>query len=123
MSETALEERVARLERLVDGLVEHRIRYPAPGQDWRSTVGMFDGDPIFQEMLDEVFRRVKKNGGKPATRNRVKPHDRSGHRSHFAASASRSVKRSRYANGACAADGRIAVGAATLEEQARSRIA
>jgi hypothetical protein len=57
MPETALEERVARLERLVDGLMEHRNRYPAPGQDWRSSIGMFDGDPIFQEMLDETFRR------------------------------------------------------------------
>ena len=60
MSETALEERVARLERLVDGLVEHQLRYPAPGKDWRGTVGMFDGDPIFREMLDEVFRRREK---------------------------------------------------------------
>jgi len=57
MSETALEERVARLEKLVEGLVDHRNRYPASGQDWRSSIGMFDGDPIFREMLDETFRR------------------------------------------------------------------
>ena len=57
MAESVLEERVARLERLVDGLVEDRLRYPAPGKDWRGTVGMFDGDPIFREMLDDVFRR------------------------------------------------------------------
>ena len=57
MSEAALEERVARLEKLVDGLVEQQLRYPARGKDWRGTVGMFDGDPIFREMLDDVFRR------------------------------------------------------------------
>ena len=57
MPETALEERVARLERLVDGLMDRRNRFPAAGPDWRSSIGMFDGDPIFQEMLDETFRR------------------------------------------------------------------
>lgn len=57
MAESVLEERVARLERLVDGLVEARLRYPSPGKDWRGTIGMFDGDPIFREMLDDVFRR------------------------------------------------------------------
>ena len=57
MPETALEERVARLEKLVEGLVAHRNRYPAPGQDWRSRIGMFDGHTIFQEMSDETFRR------------------------------------------------------------------
>lgn len=57
MADSVLEERVARLERLVDGLVEDRLRYPSSGKDWRSTIGMFDGDPIFREMLDDVFRR------------------------------------------------------------------
>lgn len=57
MAESVLEERVARLERLVDGLMEDRLRYPSPGKDWRDTVGMFDGDPIFREMLDDAFRR------------------------------------------------------------------
>ena len=57
MAESVLEERVARLERLFDGLVEDRLRYPAPGKDWRGTVGMFDGDPIFREMLDDVLHR------------------------------------------------------------------
>ena len=57
MAESVLEERVARLERLVDGLVEDRLRYPSPGKVWRGTIGMFDGDPIFREMLDDVFRR------------------------------------------------------------------
>lgn len=57
MSETTLEERVARLEKLVDGLVQERNRYPAPGRDWRDTVGMFDGDPFFKEMIQEAFRQ------------------------------------------------------------------
>ena len=57
MSETTLEERVARLEKLVDGLVQERNRYPAPGRDWRDTVGMFDGDPLFKEMIQEAFNQ------------------------------------------------------------------
>ncbi len=57
MMDATLEERVARLERLVDGLIHDRNRCPAPGRDWRDTVGMFDGDPLFKEMLQETFNR------------------------------------------------------------------
>ena len=48
-----LEERVARLERLsTDWWNTHFATRPRPGL--RRTVGMFDGDPIFREMLDDV---------------------------------------------------------------------
>jgi hypothetical protein len=56
MSQADLEHRVARLEKLVDGLVRHGNRYPAQGRDWRSTVGMFKGDPVMKEICDEALR-------------------------------------------------------------------
>jgi hypothetical protein len=57
MSTSTLEERVARLETLVENLLRDKNRYPSPGKDWRSTIGMFDGDPLFKEMLEEATRR------------------------------------------------------------------
>jgi hypothetical protein len=57
MSTGSLEERVARLETLVEDLMRDRNRYPAPGKDCRSTFGMFDGDPLFKEMMEETSRR------------------------------------------------------------------
>ena len=50
MSEATLEERVARLE----GLAEHQPR--RRGKDWRRTIGMFDGDPVMQEIIDGALR-------------------------------------------------------------------
>jgi hypothetical protein len=50
MAEATLEERVATLEQLV----AHLLQTTAPGarpKDWRRTVGMFDGDPIMQEII------------------------------------------------------------------------
>ena len=57
MSGSGLEERVARLETMVEDLMRDRNRYPAPGKDCRSTIGMFDGDPLFKEMMEETSRR------------------------------------------------------------------
>jgi hypothetical protein len=48
MSEPTLDERVAALEREVARL-SNRIA----GKDWRSTIGMFAGDPIMQEIIEE----------------------------------------------------------------------
>ena len=42
---------------LVEDLMRDRNRYPVPGKDWRSTIGMFDGDPLFKEMTEETSRR------------------------------------------------------------------
>ncbi len=57
MSETTLEERVATLEKLVAELM-HNADTSAHKKDWRCTVGMFDGDSIMQEIIDEG-RRVR----------------------------------------------------------------
>jgi hypothetical protein len=53
----SLEERVARLETMVEDLMRYRNRYPAPGKDCRDTIGMFDGDPLFKEMMENTVRR------------------------------------------------------------------
>lgn len=46
---TPIEERVAKLEEAVFGDLD------APGRDaWKSTVGMFHGDPVMKEVLDQV---------------------------------------------------------------------
>jgi hypothetical protein len=57
MSGGTLDERVTRLETMVEDLMRDRNRYPSPGKDCRSTIGMFDGDPLFKEMMEETSRR------------------------------------------------------------------
>lgn len=52
-----LEERLARVEQLVEELVR-KSNNPEPPKDWRRTVGMFDGDPIMKEIIDEG-RRIR----------------------------------------------------------------
>ncbi len=52
-----IEERVAKLEGLVDELRERRASVDTPGRDdWRDTVGMFADDDVMQEILDEAQR-------------------------------------------------------------------
>ena len=57
MPQATLEDRVARLEKRLDELVKE---VPLEGQphrkDWRRTVGMFRGDPIMKEIIDEAQR-------------------------------------------------------------------
>ena len=55
MAEGTLEERVATLERLVATLMRVTERGERP-KDWRRTVGMFDRDPIMQEIIAEGRR-------------------------------------------------------------------
>jgi len=57
MTRTNLEERVALLEKTVAELSD-RICGPATRKDWRSTVGMFAGDPVFKEISEEG-RRIR----------------------------------------------------------------
>lgn len=52
-----LEERLARVEQLVEDLVR-QSKTPEPLKDWRRTIGMFDGDPIMKEIIDEG-RRIR----------------------------------------------------------------
>jgi hypothetical protein len=56
MAEATLAERVATLEQLVAQLM-HTSERTARKKDWRRTIGMFDGDPIMQEILAEGRRR------------------------------------------------------------------
>jgi hypothetical protein len=55
MAEATLEERVATLEQLVAQLM-HTSEKMAREKDWRCTIGMFDGDPIMQEIIAEGRR-------------------------------------------------------------------
>ena len=49
---TALEQRVDTLEKQVAELMQ-RILAPPPEKDWRSTIGMFAGDPLMKEIQEE----------------------------------------------------------------------
>ncbi len=55
MAEATLEERVATLEQLVAQLM-HTAERTARKKDWRRTIGMFDGDPVMQEIMAEGQR-------------------------------------------------------------------
>ena len=57
MSDTTLEERVTTLEKLVAELM-HNADTGMRKKDWRRTIGIFDGDPIMKEIIDEG-RRVR----------------------------------------------------------------
>jgi hypothetical protein len=57
MSQATLEERVARLEKRLDELVQEKpTKGQPPSKDWRRTVGMFKDDPIMKEIIDEALR-------------------------------------------------------------------
>jgi hypothetical protein len=56
MASATLEERVAQLERRVDRLEQVKPTSRASERDWRSTVGMFRGDAVVKEMIDEALR-------------------------------------------------------------------
>ena len=65
-----LEERLARVEQLVEELVRKSER-PKREKDWRRTVGMFRGDPIMKEIIEEGRRireadRVQTEPGSPS---------------------------------------------------------
>lgn len=53
--EATLEERVIKLERLVDMLLQ-RVDVSERKKDWRRTVGLFDGDPLMREIIAEGQR-------------------------------------------------------------------
>jgi len=62
-----LEARVARLEQQVSQLMAARADQSQPAaDDWKQTVGMFRGDPVFQEMVDDS-RRVREEERRDAT--------------------------------------------------------
>jgi len=53
--EATLEERVVKLESLVDILLQ-RVNVSVRKKDWRRTPGMFDGDPLMREIIEEGQR-------------------------------------------------------------------
>jgi hypothetical protein len=55
MAEATLEERVATLEQLVAQLMRISEKTTRK-KDWRRTIGMFDDDPIMQEIVAEGRR-------------------------------------------------------------------
>ena len=50
-----LDERLARVEQLVEELVR-KSNSPERSKDWRRTVGMFDGDPVMKEIIEAGHR-------------------------------------------------------------------
>lgn len=60
MTQQTLEQRVANLERQVAELQQERTNGKPVGQpgsaDWKSTIGMFDGDPVMKEIIDETLK-------------------------------------------------------------------
>jgi len=54
MSQPTLDERVTALEQEVARLSKHRPgERPLPEKNWHSTLGMFAGDAIMKEIIDE----------------------------------------------------------------------
>lgn len=58
MPQPTLEERVATLEAAMERLLAQSASAPAT-QGWRSTLGMFAGDSMMQE-IDEEGRKIRK---------------------------------------------------------------
>ena len=63
----ALEQRVDVLEKRV-AEVSARILAPMPEKDWRSTLGMFAGDPVMRE-IDEEGRKIREAEREEARRD------------------------------------------------------
>jgi hypothetical protein len=57
VSDVTLEERVIKLEKLVEELM-HKTDLSVREKDWRRTVGMFKGDAIMKEIIEEG-RRIR----------------------------------------------------------------
>ncbi len=52
MSQPTLEERVSSLEQTVAGLIA-TTDHGKGKKDWRSTIGMFEGDPVIKDIQEE----------------------------------------------------------------------
>jgi hypothetical protein len=60
MTQDTLEQRVERLERIVRELQDEPRRGPGK-DDWRTTIGVFSGDPHAKEIIDEALRLWEKD--------------------------------------------------------------
>jgi hypothetical protein len=65
MPEATLEERVIKLERLMDTL-QQRVEVVVRKKDWRRTAGMFDDDPLMREIIEEGQRIREEDRQKPS---------------------------------------------------------
>ena len=53
MSQNSIEQRVARLEQMMDRLLQPKPPGPQPGRDdWQRTYGMFAGDTVMKEIIE-----------------------------------------------------------------------
>ncbi len=57
MNQGTVEERLERLERLVDHVLNRLSRERMPQKDWRRTIGMFDDDPVMGHVIEGALRR------------------------------------------------------------------
>jgi hypothetical protein len=69
MSKSTLEERVSRVEQLLDQLLKAKLPdSDVPGRDdWQKTFGMFAGDPVMKEIIDagQRIREEDRRQGAP----------------------------------------------------------
>ncbi len=73
MSQLTLEQRVAELERLVAQLMARSGNNgPVAQKDWRSTIGMFANDPIWEQIVEEG-RKIREADRKRAARRNAAP--------------------------------------------------
>jgi len=55
MSQGTVEERLDRLEKVVEGVVNRLSNAESRKKDWGRTIGMFDDDPVMSEIIDEAL--------------------------------------------------------------------
>jgi len=67
MSETTLENRVARLEKQVAELMQQVLKPPVE-KNWRGTIGMFADDPVMREIQEEG-RKIREADREQAKRD------------------------------------------------------
>ena len=66
MSTASIEERVTRLEHLLDELLRAKPATDQPGRDdWQRTFGMFAGDPVMKEIV-EAGQRIREEDRRQA---------------------------------------------------------
>lgn len=56
MSQSTVEERLDRLEKVVEGVVNQLSSVGSRKKDWRRTIGMFDRDPVMGEIIEDTMR-------------------------------------------------------------------
>jgi hypothetical protein len=65
MSQATIEDRVARLEQLVNELLQAKPSSQPGRDDWQNTFGMFADDPVIKEIID-AGRRIREEDRRQA---------------------------------------------------------